>query len=183
MKTISLSEIRSLINDYCENFKNRKPLMFWFHSNPDIDKVKHDLTEDREHVATMEGHPFKQGNRYMIKDGKTVPISMHPEVLDEFIFPATFKETTKMFVYHRYLQQLELKHLQYCMDMIKIGGYPVVCLMNDYAKDDKNITDDSLQYIEQNFEQYDVTLTYTKREEIFPQLNRKTETRRKPKIR
>lgn len=168
MKTISYSEIRNLIDDYCKNFKNRKPLMFWFHSNPDIDKIKHDLTKDWEHVATMEGHPLKQGNRFMLQNGKEIRIAEHPEVFEEFIFPSSFKQTTKMFVYHRYFNQLELEQLQYCIDMVKTGGYPVICLMNDYAKNEENISDDSLQFIEQMFEQYDVTLTYTRREEIFP---------------
>jgi hypothetical protein len=39
MKTIKLSEVMGTISLYTENHQDKKPMMFWFRSNPDIDGI------------------------------------------------------------------------------------------------------------------------------------------------
>ena len=37
MKALKLEEVLDAISQYCENHQGKKPMMLWFHSNPDVD--------------------------------------------------------------------------------------------------------------------------------------------------
>lgn len=152
MKEINENELWELITSYRDCFRELKPLMFWFHSNADIDIVKAKMNVNPE-FSTMLGHPLKQGNEYAVWDGKTVKLSEHPEILGQFVYPPTMTEKTMIFVYHRYLKQLDKESLQYCLD---INEFPVVCLMNNYSLKDDNPSEDLLSFLKNNFEQYQV---------------------------
>ena len=95
MKTLKLTEVLDAISQYCENHQGKKPMMLWFHSNPDVDGVRRVINKTPSY-ATFIGHPLKLGNEYMILNDEVVKIADHKELLDEFIFPSTYKiEKTK----------------------------------------------------------------------------------------
>ena len=153
MKEITENDLWRFITSYHDCFHELKPFMFWFHSNADIDIVKAKMNENPE-FSSMLGHPLKQGNKYAVWDGKTVRLSEHPEILGQFVYPPTMTEKTKIFVYHRYLMQLDKESLQYCLDMSM--KFPVVCLMNNYSLKDDRPCEELLSFIENNFEQYQI---------------------------
>ena len=156
MKTLKLTEVLDAISQYCENHQGKKPMMLWFHSNPDVDEVKR-VINNTPSYATFIGHPLKLGNKYMILNDEVAKITDHKELLDEFIFPSTYQiEATKLFVYHTYLGQLNKEALQYCVDIVNIGQYPVVCLMNDYSLKVDKPSEEVLSFVETHFDQYDV---------------------------
>ena len=100
---------------------------------------------------------IKEANIIIDKNDEVVKIADHKELLDEFIFPSTYKiEATKLFVYHTYLGQLNKEALQYCMDIVNIGQYPVVCLMNDYSLEIDKPSEEVISFVETHFDQYDV---------------------------
>lgn len=138
--------------------KNTKPLMFWFYSNPDLDKVK-SLVNKNPDYATMQGHPFKQGNKYIGLDDKIDKLADHPEVLKQFVFPSTKTDKTKLFVYHRYVQQLDIEQLQYCIEVVNIGKFPVICLMNDYSMQDEKPSKELMCFMNEKFNQYYVIIS------------------------
>ena len=157
MKTLNNEkDLLELIATYCEGFQGRKPLMFWFHSNPDLDAVKAKINSDLSYVTIM-GHPLKQGNKYMLLNGKEVKIADHPEVFEEFVLP-TDRDNVKAFVYHRYLMQLDKEQLQYCLDIVNIGKYPVICLMNDYSIQDEKPSEELMSFINEHFDQYELVM-------------------------
>jgi len=59
------------------------------------------------------------------------------EGTDEFIIPGTYNETTKFFLFHRYMEQLKVPFLQYAVDLMKKTTLPVVYLANDYSKEEE----------------------------------------------
>ena len=168
MKTLNLKVVMAAIvaySDDCHSHShshshnldsttNCEPMMLWFHSNKDLDWIKAQINEDFT-FTTMQGHPLKQGHTNMVLNGKIVKISDHPELLEDFILPSCSKKV-KTFVYHRYLNQLEKDALQYCLDVVNIGKYPVVCLVNDYSLDTDKPSEELLSFINNNFDQYDI---------------------------
>ena len=66
------------------------------------------------------------------------------------------KHDEKLFIYHKYIQQLDAEALQYCMDIVTIGQYPVVCLMNDYSLKTGKPSEELLSFVSESFEQYNV---------------------------
>ena len=157
MNHVKLNAVWEMIKSYCNNFQNQKPLIFWFNSNSDLDSIKSSINNNAI-FATMQGHPFKQGNEYMILNGKQVRIIDHPEVFENFVMPSTYMEgKTKLFVYHRYMQQLDMEQLQYCLDVVNIGNFPVICLMNDYSKVIDKPSEALMSFISNNFDQYSVS--------------------------
>ena len=71
-------------------------------------------------------------------------------------FPYSKREYTKLFIYHRYLNQLDRDALLYCLDMVNIGKYPVICLINDYSLENDKPSEALLSFINEYFEQYDI---------------------------
>ena len=156
MTALKFEEAFDAISQYCENHQGKKPMMLWFHSNPDVDGVRQ-VINNTPSYATFIGHPLKLGNEYMILNDEVVKIADHKELLNEFIFPSTYEiEKTKLFVYHRFLRQLDKEALQYCIDIVNIGQYPVVCLMNDYSLEIDKPSEEVISFIETHFDQYDV---------------------------
>jgi hypothetical protein len=155
MKTIKLSEVMGTISLYTENHQDKKPMMFWFRSNPDIDGIIRQIN-DTPSYSKFRGHPLKLGNEYMILDGRTVKIADYPELVESFIFPSSLKDTTKLFVYHEYIGQLNTEAMKYCLDVVNIGKYPVVCLMNDYSLTLDKPSVELLAFVSEHFDQYDV---------------------------
>ena len=72
------------------------------------------------------------------------------------IFPSSLKDTTKLFVYHEYIGQLNTEAMKYCLDVVNIGKYPVVCLMNDYSLTLDKPSEELLAFVSEHFDQYDV---------------------------
>ena len=155
MKSIKLNEVLTAISQYAENPQGKKPMIFWFHSNPDLDDIKQVINSTPSY-STFIGHPLKQGNQYMFLNGNTVKIANHPELVDAFVLPTTKNDSTKLFIYHKYIQQLDAEALQYCMDIVTIGQYPVVCLMNDYSLKTGKPSEELLSFVSESFEQYNV---------------------------
>ena len=156
MKALKLEEVLDAISQYCENHQGKKMMMLWFHSNPDVDGVRR-VINNTPSYAKFSGHPLKLGNEYMILNDEVVKIADHKELLNEFIFPSTYEiEKTKLFVYHRFLRQLDKEAVQYCIDIFNIGQYPVVCLMNDYSLEIDKPSEEVISLVETYFDQYDV---------------------------
>ena len=82
MKALKLEEVLDAISQYCENHPGKKPMMLWFHSNPDVDGVKR-VINNTPSYATFIGHPLKLGNKYMILNDEVVKITDHKELLDK----------------------------------------------------------------------------------------------------
>ncbi|MCM8872304.1 MAG: hypothetical protein NDJ65_03385 [Paludibacteraceae bacterium] len=158
MKEINLKDAMNKIAAFKGISPSNKPVIFWFHSNQDIDYVKKQIN-DTPAFATMEGHPLKGHEHMVLKNGEKeeiVKISDHPELLEKFIFPSSKREYTKLFIYHRYLNQLDRDALLYCLDMVNIGKYPVICLINDYSLENDKPSEALLSFINEYFEQYDI---------------------------
>ncbi len=113
IKTLNEKELWEMIASYRDNFHGQKPLMFWFHSNQDLDCIKAQINQD-------------------------------------------FSDKTKVFVYHRYVMQLEKEQLDYCLDVVQQGHFPVICLMNDHSITTDKATDDLISFVNENFDNYDI---------------------------
>lgn len=157
MKTLKLTEVLDMISQYCENHKGKNPMMLWFHSNSDLDAVKQ-IINNTPSYSTFIGHPLKLGHTSMVLNGETVKIAAHPELVEKFIFPTTKNDSTRLFVYHKYIQQLDAEALQYCVDIVNLGKYPVVCLMNDYSLQNDRPTEGLLSFMNEYFDQYEIKL-------------------------
>lgn len=155
MKTLVLKDVRNVVISYCNIITKRKPIIFWFHSNSDLDQIKAEINANPA-FATMQGHPFKQGHSKIIWEGEQVKLSEHPEILSQFVYPPTMTDKTRLFVYHRYKMQLDREQLDYCLDMVNVGNYPVICLMNNYAIKEEKPNEELLSLLDECYEQYDV---------------------------
>jgi len=151
MKTIRLSELDVLVQNYCNQTNYAKPLMLWFASNTTIDHVRDDLKNAALPTLRFDGHPM-WGLDWCSIDGQQVRLKDHPELLSNDILPYSFSNKTKRLLYHRYLQQLDQSPLNYCLHLLKWLKLPVICLVNDYSTKSKDSV--SADFLENNFEQY-----------------------------
>ena len=148
MKIInSESELLKEIQEFKVNVKE-KPLMIWCASNELLDNLKSLLLEDVA-IAIIQDHPLKQGHTSVIIERKVEKISDHQDLLEKTLYPSTYSPQTQMFLYHRYLMQMEEEQLRYCIELQRDLSKPVLCLVNDYEKGNKpQFVDDSFLQIE-----------------------------------
>ena len=102
-----------------------RPVLIWFHSNPDIDNARRAISE-------MNGCATCGGAIYADKEGVIQP----SEGADKFIIPGTYNENTKFFLFHRYMEQLRGEYLKYALDLMYETKCPVVYVVNDYSKEE-----------------------------------------------
>lgn len=151
MKIInSESELLKEIQEFKVNVKE-KPLMIWCASNELLDNLKSLLLEDVA-IAIIQDHPPKQSHTSVIIERKVEKISDHQDLLEKTLYPSTYSPQTQMFLYHRYLMQMEEEQLRYCIELQRDLSKPVLCLVNDYEKENKpQFVDDSFLQIEYSF--------------------------------
>lgn len=125
MKQINKDNIIDAINKYIASTP-KHPLLVWFHSNIDID-------ETRRNIANISGCATCGGAIYADKEGVIQPAGADKKV----IIPGTYNETTKFFLFHRYLEQLKAPFLQYAVDLMKETKLPVIYVANDYSKEEE----------------------------------------------
>lgn len=129
MKKTNKDNILESIEAYISGSPIR-PVLIWFHSNPDIDNARHAISEMND-CATC------GGAIYADKEGVIQP----SEGAESFIIPRTYNETTKFFLFHRFLEQLKAPFLQYAVDLMKETKLPVIYVANDYSKGEEKQLD------------------------------------------
>lgn len=128
MKSTNKDNIIETIEEYISSSPIR-PVIIWFHSNPDIDNARRAISE-------MNGCATCGQALYIDKEGAIQTIT--PSEDDEqFIIPGTYNASTKFFLFHRYEEQLKAPYLQYAVDLMKETKLPVVYLANCYFKEEK----------------------------------------------
>lgn len=128
MKSTNKDNIIETIEEYVGSSPIR-PVIIWFHSNPDIDNARRAISE-------MNGCATCGQALYVDKAGAIQTLT--PSEDDEqFIIPGTYNENTKFFMFHRYMEQLKAPYLQYAVDLMKETKLPVVYLANDYSKEEE----------------------------------------------
>lgn len=128
MKSTNKDNIIETIEEYISSSPIR-PVIIWFHSNPDIDNARRAISE-------MNGCATCGQALYIDKAGAIQTLT--PSGDDEqFIIPGTYNENTKFFMFHRYMEQLKAPYLQYAVDLMKETKLPVVYLANCYFKEEE----------------------------------------------
>ena len=128
MKKTNKDNIIETIEEYI-NSSPIRPVLIWFHSNPDIDNARRAISE-------MNGCATYGNAVYIDKAGTLKAIT--PSGDDEqFIIPRTYNENTKFFLFHRYFEQLREEYLKYTLDLMCETNLPVVYLANDYSKEEE----------------------------------------------
>ena len=113
MKSTNKDNIIETIEEYVGSSPIR-PVIIWFHSNPDIDNARRAISE-------MNGCATCGQALYIDKAGTIQTIT--PSGDDEqFIIPGTYNENTKFFLFHRYMEQLRGEYLKYVFE--KNSFYP-----------------------------------------------------------
>lgn len=126
MRKTNNNNISKAIEEYISSSPIR-PVLIWFHSNPDIDNARHAISE-------MNGCATCGQALYVDKAGAIQTLT--PSGDDEqFIIPGTYNENTKFFLFHRYEEQLRGEYLKYALDLMYETKRPVVYLANDYSKE------------------------------------------------
>ena len=126
MKSTNENNIIETIEEYVGSSPIR-PVLIWFHSDPDIDNARHIISE-------MNGCATCGNALYIDKAGAIQTLT--PSGDDEqFIIPGTYNENTKFFLFHRYMEQLREEYLKYALDLMYETKCPVVYLVNDYSKE------------------------------------------------
>lgn len=134
MKKINLKELIALAMN-AEDKVGDAPVLVWFHSNPEIDKALRELSQVDGYARTR-GNILDGHEHYIDINGDVLKLSEHPEVADAFHLPGSYNESTRFFVYFDYMEQLKDVHIQYVRDLARISRLPVICLVNDYSKDE-----------------------------------------------
>ena len=129
MKQINKDNIIDAINEYIASTP-KHPLLVWFHSNNDID-------EARRNIENIPGCATCGNAIYADKEGVIQP----SETDEKFIIPGTYNETTKFFLFHRFMEQLKAPFLQYAVDLMKETKLPVIYVANDYSKEEEPLAD------------------------------------------
>ena len=132
MKKTNKNSIIETIEEYI-NSSPIRPVLIWFHSNPDIDNA-------RRAICEMNGCATCGNVVYIDKAGalKAIPPSGPVAIDDEqFIIPRTYNENSKFFLFHRYFEQLSEEYLKYVLDLMYKTKCPVVYLANDYSKEEE----------------------------------------------
>lgn len=128
MRKTNNNNISKVIEEYISSSPIR-PVLIWFHSNPDIDNARHAISE-------MNGCATCGQALYVDKAGAIQTLT--PSGDDEqFIIPGTYNENTKFFLFHRYEEQLRGEYLKYALDLMYETKCPVVYLTNDYSKEEE----------------------------------------------
>ena len=92
MKKTNKDNIIETIEEYI-NSSPIRPVLIWFHSNPDIDNARRVISE-------MNGCATCGQALYIDKDVAIQTLT--PSRYDEqFIIPGTYNENTKFFLFHR----------------------------------------------------------------------------------
>ncbi len=131
MRKTNNNNISKAIEEYISCSPIR-PVLIWFHSNPDIDNARHAISE-------MNGCATCGQALYVDKAGAIQTLT--PSGDDEqFIIPGTYNENTKFFLFHRYEEQLRGEYLKYALDLMYETKCPVVYLANDYSKEKEPLT-------------------------------------------
>lgn len=117
-----------------------RPVLIWFHSNPDIDSARRAISE-------MNGCATCGQAIYIDEAGAIQPSGDN----EQFIIPGTYDETTRFFLFHRYEEQLRGGFLKYAFDLMYKTKCPVVYVVNDYSKEEYPQADVSA------FEQWEYT--------------------------
>ena len=127
MRKTNNNNISKAIEEYISSSPIR-PVLIWFHSDPDIDNVRRTISE-------MNGCASCGQALYIDKAGAIQTLT--PSGDDEqFIIPGTYNENTKFFLFHRYMEQLRGEYLKYVFDLMYKTKCPVVYLANDYSKEE-----------------------------------------------
>lgn len=124
MKKTNKDNIIESIEEYISSSPIR-PVLIWFHSNPDIDNARHAISE-------MSGCATCGGAIYIDEDGAIQPSGDD----EQFIIPRTYDENTRFFLFHRYEEQLRGGFLKYAFDLMYKTKRPVVYVANDYSKEE-----------------------------------------------
>lgn len=128
MRKTNNNNISKVIEEYISSSPIR-PVLIWFHSNPDIDNARRAISE-------MNGCATCGQALYLDKAGAIQTLT--PSGDDEqFIIPGTYNENTKFFLFHRYEEQLRGEYLKYALDLMYETKCPVVYLTNDYSKEEE----------------------------------------------
>ena len=128
MKKTNKDNIIETIEEYI-NSSPIRPVLIWFHSNPDIDNARRVISE-------MNGCATCGQALYIDKAGAIQTLT--PSGDDEqFIIPGTYNENTKFFLFHLYMEQLRGEYLKYALDLMYETKLPVVYLANDYSKEEE----------------------------------------------
>lgn len=128
MKKTNKDNIIEAIEEYI-NSSPIRPVLIWFHSDPDIDNARHIISE-------MNGCATCGNALYIDKAGAIQTVT--PSGDDEqFIIPGTYSEDTKFFLFHRYKEQLRGEYLKYVFDLMYKTKCPAVYLANDYSKEEE----------------------------------------------
>lgn len=128
MRKTNNNNISKVIEEYISSSPIR-PVLIWFHSNQDIDNARRAISE-------MNGCATCGNTLYTDKKGtlKTITPS---EDETQFVIPGTYDESTKFFLFHRYMEQLKTTYLQYAIDLKNRTNLPVIYLVNDYSKEEE----------------------------------------------
>lgn len=136
MKNLNFKQLLTLVDDVLNGRwegDTSKPIMIWFWENLDLDTVKKHLKSVRE-LAEFHEHPVRH-SKHMVLGDKIVKVADHLEYANRFILPSSFKDYTKGFLYHQYLQQLEPEYIYDCKELIQNTHLPLIGLVNDYEKE------------------------------------------------
>lgn len=128
MRQITKDNTIDAVNEYIVG-TSKHPILIWFHSDTDIDDV-------RRNIEKIPGCATCGGAIYADEEGAIQTIT--PSETDgKIIIPATYNETTKFFLFHRFTEQLKAPYLQYAVDLMKETNIPVVYVANDYSKEEQ----------------------------------------------
>ena len=128
MRKTNNNNISKAIEEYISSSPIR-PVLIWFHSNPDIDNARRAISE-------INGCATCGQALYVDKAGAIQTLT--PSGDDEqFIIPGTYNASTKFFLFHRYEEQLRGEYLKYALDLMYETKLPVVYLANDYSKEEE----------------------------------------------
>lgn len=125
MKTTNKDNIIETIEEYISSSPIR-PVLIWFHSNPDIDNARRAISE-------LNGCATCGGAIYADKENVIQP----SDGTDKLFIPGTYNKNTKFFLFHRYLEQLKAPYLKYAFDLMYKTKCPVVYVANDYSKEEE----------------------------------------------
>ena len=107
MKKTNKDNIIETIEEYI-NSSPIRPVLIWFHSNPDIDNARRVISE-------MNGCATCGQALYVDKAGAIQTLTPSEDE-EHFIIPGTYNASTKFFLFHRYMEQLRGEYLKYVFE-------------------------------------------------------------------
>ena len=143
MKQITKDTLLDVIKTYVESKEsNKKPMLIWFQSNDDIDNARRAIREIKGCCAVNK-HPLYGHEHFIDNEGKVKKIADYPELTTKFIYPGSYDENVRFFMYHRYVEQLLDDHIEYVKELAEKTQKPLVMLINDYSKEENPMFDAS----------------------------------------